>query len=314
MFEIVKLTYVCQYWRSTLISCPHLWSSIFVKNDHQDFVAACLERSREVTLTVRLDLKYGISHDYLDCTCTRDGRRSGMRINKSNPCRYHATIHPLVNIDHIQRIRKLDVHLALLDNVTDDGLDLHFGDALREFKFFAFPLLILESLSFRVHHWLDPDTHIEFPSELFSWRSSPSTELRHLALRNCYGGPIQAVCNLTSLELYGDLVYCPPMDLDQRIFLPLISNSPSLVSLRLSHCCFPDRGRLLRITPVKLPELKSLWLMDIYRLSGFSGLIEILALKTLSAFWILPQDKKSRLVGFRDVAHFLVRAESDNGF
>ena len=43
VFEIVKMTHIWQYWRSTLISCLHLWSSIFVKNDHKDFVAACLE-------------------------------------------------------------------------------------------------------------------------------------------------------------------------------------------------------------------------------------------------------------------------------
>ena len=27
-FEIVKMTHICQYWRSTLISYPHLWSWI----------------------------------------------------------------------------------------------------------------------------------------------------------------------------------------------------------------------------------------------------------------------------------------------
>jgi hypothetical protein len=71
MFEIVKMTHICQYWRSTLISCPHLWSSIFVKNDRKDFVAACLERSRELPLTVCLDLKHGDYHDYPGCTCIR---------------------------------------------------------------------------------------------------------------------------------------------------------------------------------------------------------------------------------------------------
>jgi len=66
MFEIVKMTHVCQYWKSALIS-PHLWSSIFVKNDHPDFVAACLKRSQEVPLTMWLDLKYGDYDEYPDC-------------------------------------------------------------------------------------------------------------------------------------------------------------------------------------------------------------------------------------------------------
>ena len=57
MFEIVKMTHVCQYRRSTLISYPHLWSSVFVKLDHKDFVAACPE-SRGLPSTLHLELVY----------------------------------------------------------------------------------------------------------------------------------------------------------------------------------------------------------------------------------------------------------------
>ena len=311
MFQIVKLTHVCQYWRSTLISCPHLWSSIFVKNDHKDFVAACLERSREIPLTVHLDLKYGDYHDYPDCTCIRNEWTPGMWINEENPCRYHTTIDPLLGVNHIQRIRKLDVHLNMLDDVAEDGPDECFKDALDDFKFFVFPLPVLESLSFHVQHELDVDTHMELPRDLFCWKFLPPTKLRHLALHGCYGGPIQAIRNLTSLELSGDVDACDPMELDQRTFLPLISNSPSLVSIHLSHCSFPDRTLLSRVTPVKLSELKSLRLMDIYRLPGFSGLVEVPAFKTLSALWISAVKRESH---FYDTFDFLVRAESDNGF
>ena len=311
MFEIVKLTHVCQYWRSTLISYPHLWSAIFVKNDHKDFVAACLERSREVPLTVRLDLKYGDYHDYPDCTCIRNEWTPGMRINDDNPCRYHTTIDPLLKVDHVQRIRKLDVHLNILDDVAEEGPDECFKDALDDFKFFVFPLPVLENLSFRVQHELDVDAHMELPRELFCWKFLPPTKLRHLVLHGCYGGPIQAIRNLTSLELSGDVDACEPIELNQRTFLPLISNSPSLASIHLSHCSFPDRTRLSRVTPVKLSELKSLRLMDIYGLPGFSGLVEVPAFKTLSALRISAEKRKS---SFYDTIDFLVRAESDDGF
>ena len=311
MFEIIKLTHVCQYWRSTLISYPHLWSAIFVKNDHKDFVAACLERSREIPLTVRLDLKYGDYHDYPDCICIRKEWTPRNRINEDNPCRYHATIDPLLKVDHIQRIRKLDVHLNLLDNVAKEGPDECFKDALDEFNFFVFALPILESLSFRVQHEFDIDAHMELPRELFCWRFLPPTELRHLALHGCYGGPIQAIRNLTSLELSGDVDAFEPIQLNQRTFLPLISKSPSLVSIHLSHCSFPDRTRLSRVTPFKLSELKSLRLMDIDGLPGFSGLVEVPAFKTLSALRISAEKRKSH---FYDTIDFLVRAESDDGF
>jgi len=314
MFEIVKMTHVCQYIRSTLISCPHLWSSIFVRNDHKDFVAACLERSQEVPLTVFLDLKYGDYHDYPDCTCIQNEWSPGMRINESNPCRYHTTIDPLVKDDRILRIRKLDVHLTMLDDSAEEGPDQYFKDALDNFGFFGFPLLLLESLSFRVEHELDVDTHLQLPKGLFHWGFLPPVELRHLTLHGCYGGPLRAVRNLTSFELAGVQENFDPIELDQRTFLPFISGSPSLVSLRLSHCSFPDRAQLSRVTPVKLPKLKSLRLADVYGLPGFPGLIEVPAFKTLSSLRISARKRASSPVDFFDNAHFLVRAEGDDGF
>ena len=310
MFEIVKLTHICRYWRSTLISSPHLWSSIFVENDHRDFVAACLERSREIPLTVRLDLKYGDYHDYPDCTCIRY-KSSGMRINEA--CRYHTTIDPLIQAVHIGRIRELDVHFTILD--SEEGLtpDESFKDALGSFEFFIFPLPRLESLSFKVYHELDVNTHLALPRTLFLWAMTAPTELRHLALDRCYGGPILAISNLTSLELSGDPDATDYIQLNQRTFLPLIANSPSLVSLHLSRCNFPERTRLSRVTPVKLPELKSLKLLDIDELPEFSGLMEVPAFKTLSKLLISTRIETTdgHVYGIPDI---LVRAESDGGF
>ena len=293
-----------------MTSYPHLWSSIFVKNDHSDFVAACLERSREIPLDVHLDLKHGDYHDYPDCTCIRNEWSSGMRINESNPCRYHTTINPLLEVEHIERIRTLDIKLAILDNVAEEGPDQDFEDALDDFELFTFPLPAVESISFSVDHEFDIETHLGLPKDLFCWVLSPPMKLRHLALDGCYGGPIRAVCNLTSFELSGVLEAFDPIELNQRTFLPFIAGNKSLVSLSLSHCSFPDRAQLSRVTPITLPELKSLRLMDIYGLPGFPGLIDVPAFKTISSLRISTQKSD---VGFYGL-DLLVRASSEDGF
>ena len=99
------------------------------------------------------------------------------------------------------------------------------------------------------------------------------------------------------------------IELDQDTFLPFISGNPSLGSLSLSHCNFPDRAQLSQATPVELPELKTLQLMGIQGLSGFSSLIHAPALKTLSSLrisvWRNPLELYLRL---------LIHAESGDGF
>ena len=310
MFEIVKMTHVCQYWRSTLISYPHLWSSNFVKNDHKDFVAACLERSREVPLAVCLDLKHSDYDHYPDCTCIRKDWSSGTWVNERHPCRYHTTIRPLLDDVHLKRVHTLDVHLTLLDENGEDDPDEGFRNALNDLGLLVLPLPVLESLSFRVDHAFDDvETHLEFPKGLFFWGFSPPTELRHLTLHGCYGGPIPTIRNLTSFKLAGVLDSFGPIVLDQDTFLPFISGNPSLVSLSLSHCSFPDRAELSRVAPIQLPELKSLRLIGIEELSSFSGLVHVPALKRLSSLRI-----STRRDPINSYADILVRAESGDGF
>ena len=293
-----------------MISYPHLWSSIFVKTDHKDFVAACLERSREVPLTVRLDLKNPGHYDYNDCTCLRDNLSAKKGLEAMNPCRYHTTIGPLLEIDHLRRIRTLDVRLTIFDSSEEYDADELLESAINNSKFSAFPLPALESLNFRVKHNIEIDAPLELPDALFRWESSPPTELRHLALHGCYGGPIMAVRNLTSFELTGVKEVYSPMELDQHFFLPFISGNPSLISLSLSYFTFPDRAQLSQVTPVKLPRLKSLRLIDMAGLSGFPGLIDVPAINALSSLRISARKRKG---GFHDF-DFLIRAESDDGF
>ena len=176
-------------------------------------------------------------HDYHgkdpDCTCIRGKQLSGIRINRENPCRYHTTIDPLLEVDQIRRIRTLDVQVTIFDH-TAGVPNQYFKDTLDDSKIFALPLPTLESLSFSVDHDLPTDTRLELPKGLFCLESSPPPNLRHLALHGCYGGPIRAVCNLTPFELTGGWSGDYPIVLDRFTFLPFISGNRSLVSLSLS--------------------------------------------------------------------------------
>jgi len=148
-------------------------------------------------------------------------------------------------------------------------------DPFDDFGLFRFSLPALESLSFRVDYNLGANFHLELPGDLFRLVSSPPTRLHHLALHGCYGSPIWTIRNLTSFELAGGGDPLEPIYLDQSEFLPFISGNQSLVSLSLSCCSFPDPAQLSQVTPVILPELKSLRLMENYGLSGFPGLVDI---------------------------------------
>ena len=310
MFELVKVTHVYQDWRSILISHPRLWSSVFVKNDSKDFVAACLERSRELPLTVFLDLKHdGNYYDHRGCACIK--RKYKMLITKNNPCRYHTTIVPLLQAHYTRRIYKLDVNFSIFDSDPSELPQRNFQNALHDFKFFAFSLPSLESLNFTVDHEFDLErfTYMELPENLFHLKTYPSRKLRHIALDGCYGGPILFSKNLTSFKLAGGTGY--GIKLDQHTFLPLLSASTSLESLALSNCSFPDSSQLSGVTPVKLSRLKTLRLIDMDGFSGLPRLMEIPALNKLSSLCISPW--LSDLGDFYS-PEFQVRAESDDGF
>ena len=270
-FELVKMTHVCQYWRVTLISFPRLWSSVFVENDHKEFVAACLERSGRVPLDVCLDMTF-----------------RGYKYHR----KYQARIYPLLNNDHTERIRKLDIRLTLAED-PEEIADEAFGRALKELKLFSSSLPFLESLSFSVHPEFesDDDTYTDLRRYLFGWNASPPIRLRHLTLHGCYGGLIPSIKNLTSFELAG-VEHFAPIELDQRTFLPFVSGNKSLVSLSLAHCSFPV-PELPRVIPIKLSGLKTLRLSNIRKSPGFPSLIEIPALKALSSLHIfaLPREK-----------------------
>ena len=319
MSEIVKMTHVCQYWRSTLISYPRLWSSVFVRTDRKDFAAACLERNREAPLTVHVDLTHGNYELYDDCTCIRDEWERGewpeRQIDERNPCRYHTTINPRLKTEHTQRIRTLDVRLTMLDTFAKEGPYQYFKDTLDHFELFTSPLPTLESLSFHVDpkFELGVDTYLEFPEDLFCWESLPPTRLCHLTLHGCYGGPFWTVRNLTSFELAGGEGAVDSIELDASMFSLFISNNMSLVSLSLSRCSFPDLVELSQawITPVKLPELKFLRLMDNVELSSFASLVDVPSFKSFSSLRIFVQRyPRSGIICLRTIVH----TESDDGF
>ena len=273
---------VCQYWRSTLVSYPRLRSSIPVKNHNKDFVAACLERSQEIPLTVHLDLEYpGAFHN-------------------SN------AIDPLLEVG-TQRIRKLDVFLTMFDDCAEEGPDQYFKDALDDFKFSALPLTFLESLNLRVYNEFYIHSYLKLPEDLLCWESFPPTQLRRLTLHGCFDGPIQAVRTLTSFELAGVMNASSSGEivLHEHTFLPFLSGSPSLASLCLSYCIFPDLAQLSRVTPIRLPKLKSLQLIFFDGLPSFPGLIDVPAFKILSSLRILAMRPACALYYFSDPDSYL---------
>jgi len=306
MFEIVKMTHVCHYWRSTLISYPYLWCAVFVQKHHKDLVVACLERSRRVPLTVRLDLVAGVPYCLPGDTREQVGVASGLRIDGKNPDHCRTSL----GVEQIRRIRKLDVHLSMFDDDREDSAR-NIENALDGVEFFASPLPVLENLSLYADQDYAIKIYPKLPKDIFRWESLPPTTLRHLALHGCYSDPTQAIRNLTSLELSGLAYANDPMTLDQHTFLPFISASPPLVSLSLAHCKFPHREELSGVTPVRLPELRSLRLMGARKLPSFPGLIDVPALNSLSSLRILLH--RPACSGFSD-RYLLVRAESDDGF
>ena len=196
----------------------------------------------------------------------------------------------------------------MVDPDESEPPERSFRNALDYFGFFALPLPSLESLSFSVYHEMEffGKTHLVCPRDLFDLQYSPPAQLRHLALHGCLGGPILSLEDLTSLELSGVEDF-DRIQLNQRTFLPLISSSPSLESLTLSHCCFPDHSRPSQVTPVKLSKLKTLRLMDVWEFPGLHDLMEVPALKKLSTLHILAQKQhRATSVG--------VHANSDDGF
>jgi hypothetical protein len=55
------LAQVCSQWRSNVVSTPLLWSTIHVSRDIQpEFVALCLDRSKDVPLRIILEAKGGL--------------------------------------------------------------------------------------------------------------------------------------------------------------------------------------------------------------------------------------------------------------
>ena len=57
----MRLAQVCAQWRSNVNSTPLLWSTIHVsQNTHPEFIALCLERSKDVPLEIILEVRGGL--------------------------------------------------------------------------------------------------------------------------------------------------------------------------------------------------------------------------------------------------------------
>ena len=134
---------------------------------------------------------------------------SSTQLNERNLCPHRTAITPLLNNHHTERIRKLDIHLTVVDDF-EGSADHIFRSALDDLKSCALSLPSLQTLSLSMHFnfdYFDPP-FVHFSEDMFGWDTSPPAKLHHLILHGCCGGPILSLQNVTSFELTGESQLC----------------------------------------------------------------------------------------------------------
>ena len=258
MKTLVKLTHVCQFWRSTLINNPQAWVTIFATvDDRRSFVEICLERSGSVPLEVTMDV-YDGWRTYPSCTCEKDAQ-SRLNPNEVDPCEWHFVFESFAGPRHWKRIRTLNIFLSHATEVIGEHVTLALGGC----RFFHLPPLQIVNLE-----WNDSCT--PYADHLFSVSPFPPT-LRSLSFEGPWYGKLPKVNNLTSLTLSSE-------EADAEDFRKFMLNNPSLETLSLEWVNFTGGSDG---PPVNLSNLKSLYLITPHRI--LPTLIRVPALRRLSS-------------------------------
>jgi len=243
LYDLLKLTHVCRFWREALTNQPRLWSTVFItERDRRSFVEACLERSHPVALEVTVEAKC-LGRIYSDCTCDKKPR---LLPNDFNPCEYHFQFELLAETKNSNRVRALDIEFDSGWSATGtEKARLLLGSC----RFFTSTFPRLVCLTWKNIGTADAD--YLFSTPLFV------PTLRSLTYVGTWNSLIKQVTNLTSFSFFldGDYDY----EMDTEAFRILICNNRSLESLELKWVTFVGDSKG---PPAHLLNLKSLAVWD----------------------------------------------------
>jgi len=268
LYDLSRLTHVCQFWRTALINQPRVWSSIFVTHeDCREFVEMCLERSHSVTLDVTMNAsRWAPVH--VGCTCDKD-KRGRLLPNERNPCEWHFVFESLATLEHSKRIHTLNIDFYLPDDMAPpETAELSLGSC----RFFTLSFPQLAHLGWN-GMWLKHINHL-FHNPPFA------PTVRSLSFTGSWDGLFTQANNLTSLAFKNlkDNI-CP------ETFRLFMSNNRSLESLSLDIMPFDG---VTKGPPVDLLNLKSFSVRVCP--TALSTIIRVPALQRLSSLRILYED------------------------
>ena len=193
--QIIPLTHVCRYWRTSLLTYPKMWSTLCMRPGPEDpsVISEWLARSQSIPLTVIAELSDAYEHPvcrYHDApTATIDDP------DAHAVCPRHEAVLSLNQLlPHRSRIRDLDVSL----HFSDPDWHAYNEPPLLHHLFFRETLPNLQRLDFRATHVEFSDNAIPVLDPLFVGRLPRLKDLKYLGVD---GGLMRTVENLDSCEI-----------------------------------------------------------------------------------------------------------------
>jgi hypothetical protein len=284
-YHATKLAQVCSQWRSDVISTPLLWSTIHVSQKTQpEFIALCLERSKEVPLEIILEIRGGL----LEFASLPAYPRS----NTSPSVRFCLSL--MTSISTMTR----SVDLLIANSNRAQRFSFRFehefpnrqshrlGQIASEeiFKRFLAPGLVSLEWDAGVNITaITRGSTIHLP-EPFVERSL--SNLQSLSLKNSLTGPAHGVRNLKSFHLAytGEL----RTDITPRRLHEFLSRNTTLEHISLERCALvPDPERDLQADPVVLSHLTTLKL-DQFDVPVFFRVASVPSVATITSVYLDP--------------------------
>ena len=252
--QIIPLTHVCRYWRTTLLSYPKIWSVIRMKPGDLAVIPEWLARSQKAPLTVIA--KFADSYEHPPCRYQDSATATLADKNDPRVCHRHDAVLSLDQLlPHRSRIRDLTVFLDSSDPDWDDEDNEHEGEpTLLRHRFFSESLPNLQRLDFRAAHAEHDRYAIPIPISLFA-RDLP--RLKELLFLGVIDGLTGTVKNLTSCEIGYWSESAGPTIMYQEELHELLDNNKTLQSLTINWCEFFNSDPQVP-TAIPLTDLKFL--------------------------------------------------------